>query len=83
MVDVEPYGGTCMLRGCDLKKMLIGVTEGVDWAERMKSNGLNSENITIDWGKMMTFKRTFTAVMPQKIRSRVVWYSIAFRFVGI
>lgn len=67
MVDSEPYGGTCMLRGCDPKKMLIGVTEGVDWAERMQKNGLNSEAISVDWAKMMAFKRTFTAVMPEKL----------------
>ena len=67
MVDVEPYGGTCMLRGCDPKKMLIAVTEGVDWAERMNTNGLSSEAISVDWAKMMAFKRTFTAVMPEKL----------------
>jgi glutathione reductase (NADPH) len=67
MVDVEPYGGTCMLRGCDPKKMLVGVTEGVDWAERMKSNGLNAEGVSIDWAKMMAFKRTFTEIMPPKL----------------
>jgi len=36
IVDELPFGGTCMLRGCDPKKMLIGVTEGIDWNERMK-----------------------------------------------
>jgi len=67
MVDVEPYGGTCMLRGCDPKKMLIAVTEGVDWADRMKSKGFTSEAVSIDWAKMMAFKRTFTGVMPAKL----------------
>ena len=28
VVDELPYGGTCALRGCDPKKMLIAVTEG-------------------------------------------------------
>ena len=32
VVDHLPCGGTCALRGCDPKKMLIAVTEGVDWA---------------------------------------------------
>ncbi len=64
IIDELPYGGTCMLRGCDPKKMLIGVTEGIDWADRMKKNGLLSSDISIDWPKMMAFKRTFTGVMP-------------------
>ena len=67
IVDSEPYGGTCMLRGCDPKKMLIAVTEGVDWADNMKTNGLNTEGMSIDWGKMMDFKQTFTGVMPERL----------------
>jgi glutathione reductase (NADPH) len=67
IIDSEPYGGTCMLRGCDPKKMLIAVTEGLDWAENMKSNGLNTPSMSIDWGKMMDFKRTFTSVMPERL----------------
>jgi len=29
IVDYLPYGGTCALRGCDPKKMLVGVTEAL------------------------------------------------------
>ena len=31
IVDCLPYGGTCMLRGCDPKKMLVGFTAAIDW----------------------------------------------------
>tara|TARA_R110002050_G_scaffold252628_2_gene390878 strand:+ start:7812 stop:9179 length:1368 start_codon:yes stop_codon:yes gene_type:complete len=67
IIDELPYGGTCMLRGCDPKKMLIGVTEGVDWNDRMKKNGLVGDAPEINWSKMMAFKRTFTEVMPKKL----------------
>lgn len=67
IVDELPYGGTCMLRGCDPKKMLIGVTEGVDWAERMNKNGLQPKKMSIDWLKMMAFKQSFTGVMPKRL----------------
>ncbi len=53
-----------MLRGCDPQKMLIAVTEGIDWADRMKGKGLYNGNMLIDWSEMMAFKRTFTGVMP-------------------
>lgn len=39
VVDGLPYGGTCALRGCDPKKMLIAVTEGVDWARNLNGKG--------------------------------------------
>ncbi len=60
IVDSLPYGGTCMLRGCDPKKMLIAVTEAVDWSKRMKRNGFETSDISIDWKKMIEFKRSFT-----------------------
>lgn len=67
IVDRLPYGGTCALRGCDPKKMLVGVTESLDWAERMRGKGLRSEGLAIDWPEMMAFKRSFTDVMPERI----------------
>ncbi|HYU52060.1 MAG TPA: FAD-dependent oxidoreductase, partial [Gemmatimonadaceae bacterium] len=35
VADDEPYGGTCMLRGCDPKKVLVSASELVDWHRRM------------------------------------------------
>lgn len=67
IIDSEPYGGTCMLRGCDPKKMLIAVTEGIDLANRMRDKGLASNEMSINWPQMMEFKRTFTGVMPEKL----------------
>lgn len=67
IIDELPYGGTCMLRGCDPKKMLIGVTEGIDWNNRMRKNGLEIDGQKVDWQKMMAFKKTFTEVMPPKL----------------
>jgi len=31
IVDSRPYGGTCALRGCDPKKVLVGATEALDF----------------------------------------------------
>ena len=67
-VDSLPYGGTCALRGCDPKKMLIAVTEGVDWAHNMKGKGLEAET-SINWPDMIAFKRTFTGGMPSRIEA--------------
>ena len=64
IIDSLPYGGTCMLRGCDPKKMLVAVTEGKDWSERMEDKGLQNKGTAIDWAKMIAFKRTFTDPGP-------------------
>ena len=36
VVDSKPFGGTCALRGCDPKKVLVGAADLVDWSRRMK-----------------------------------------------
>lgn len=65
-IDSEPHGGTCALRGCDPKKMLIAVTEGVEWAENMKGKGLEAST-SVNWSDMIAFKRSFTDAMPPRI----------------
>ncbi len=70
IVDCLPYGGTCALRGCDPKKMLVAVTEAIDWSSRMRGNGLQSHEMSIDWAKMIAFKRTFTDAVPKRLDDR-------------
>ncbi|MEN8676983.1 MAG: FAD-dependent oxidoreductase, partial [Alteriqipengyuania sp.] len=67
-IDSEPHGGTCALRGCDPKKMLIAVTEGVEWAENMKGKGLEAQP-SVNWSDMIAFKRSFTDAMPPRIEA--------------
>src|SRR5216684_1586742 len=65
VIDHRPFGGTCALRGCDPKKMLISGAEVVDFARRMHGSGVDG-NARIDWPALMAFKRSFTDPIPQK-----------------
>lgn len=65
VVDKRPFGGTCALRGCDPKKVLVGAAEVVDWARRMRGKGVGGNGLEIDWPELMRFKRTFTEPTPQ------------------
>src|ERR1700737_1096961 len=64
VIDSRPFGGTCALRGCDPKKVLIGAAELVDWATRMRAKGAVVGDLRIDWPSLMKFKRTFTEPVP-------------------
>jgi len=64
VVDSRPFGGTCAQRGCDPKKVLVGVSELVDWARRMHGKGLSAPVATVDWSDMIDFKRTFVEGVP-------------------
>lgn len=65
VVDALPYGGTCALRGCDPKKVLVGAAHLVDWGRRMDGHGVTSPP-SIDWSGLMAFKRTFVEPVPDK-----------------
>ena len=65
VIDHRPFGGTCALRGCDPKKMLISGAETIDAAERMRGHGVTGW-IAIDWSELITFKRNFTDPIPAK-----------------
>jgi len=65
VIDSRPFGGTCALRGCDPKKVLVGAAEAVDWVRRMKGKGIRAEEICIDWQQLMRFKRSFTEPVPR------------------
>ena len=65
IVDSRPFGGTCALRGCDPKKVLVGASDVFGWARRMKGKGIQAEKLQIDWQELMRFKRTFTEPVPK------------------
>src|ERR1700733_2166101 len=66
IVDSRPFGGTCALRGCDPKKVLVGAAEAFDWARRMKGKGIQGENLQINWQELIRFKRSFTASVSKR-----------------
>ncbi|MCI0710767.1 MAG: NAD(P)/FAD-dependent oxidoreductase [Chloroflexi bacterium] len=70
VVDELPYGGTCMLRGCDPKKVLVGAAEVIDWQRRMQGSGIVGE-AHISWRDLMQFKRTFTDSPPKMLEKNL------------
>ncbi len=87
IVDSRPFGGTCALRGCDPKKVLVGAAEVTDWARRMHGKGIQAEHLKINWPDLMQFKRSFTDPVPAQREAGLAKVGIsAFhgraRFVG-
>jgi glutathione reductase (NADPH) len=69
VIDEKPFGGTCALRGCDPKKMLVAGVEVIDAERRMSGNGVEGE-VRIEWPQLIRFKRTFTDPVPEKHEHR-------------
>lgn len=87
VIDHLPYGGTCALRGCDPKKVLVGAAEALDLARRLRGKGLAGGEPSIDWRALMAFKRGFTervpGMMEQSFRKKgMQTYHGRARFIG-
>jgi glutathione reductase (NADPH) len=64
VIDSRPFGGTCALRGCHPKKMLVSAAEVLDATARMAGKGVRTRGIAIDWAELMRFKRSETDPSP-------------------
>jgi glutathione reductase (NADPH) len=65
VIDSRPFGGTCALRGCDPKKVLVGAAELVDWNRRMRGKAVGSDVGQIDWPDLIRFKRAMIERVPK------------------
>ena len=65
IIDYLPYGGTCALRGCDPKKVLVGLAHVLSLNEQLKEKGISTA-ATASWKDLMEFKKTFTEHRPPK-----------------
>ncbi|HGI6638496.1 TPA: FAD-dependent oxidoreductase, partial [Listeria monocytogenes] len=64
IVEERNWGGTCVLRGCDPKKVLIGAREARNLSTRLRGKGIK-QAATISWTDLMAFKETFVENVPE------------------
>jgi len=69
VIDSLPFGGTCALRGCDPKKVLVGTAELLDFSRRLLGKHTVKGKLTIDWPELIRFKRSFTDPVPKEKES--------------
>jgi glutathione reductase (NADPH) len=72
LVEQGKLGGTCALRGCIPKKVLVGAGETIDLVHNMGNKGVKAENICIDWAELVSFKNTFTDQTPTMIKQGLI-----------
>lgn len=63
IADNREYGGTCATRGCDPKKVLVGLTEILERANKMQGKGI-TKMPDFSWKELMEFKKSFTDAVP-------------------
>ena len=87
IVDSRPFGGTCALRGCNPKKILVGAADAVQAARDLAGKGVPAGGLTIDWPALIRFKRALVEPTPE--RTEQAWARMGIeqfhgraRFVG-
>lgn len=68
IADKREYGGTCALRGCDPKKVLMQFAYLMQQTKQLKANGI-TKMPKIDWKTVQEFKSTFTQPVPKHTES--------------
>lgn len=68
IIDYQPYGGTCAIRGCDPKKVLVGLAHVLALNKQLQGKGI-SIPATSSWKDLMQFKRSFTE--PEILKTEV------------
>ena len=59
IIDSLPYGGTCALRGCDPKKVLVGLAHALSLNKQLQGKGLSTPAIA-SWNDLMECIRSKT-----------------------
>ncbi len=68
IVDNRPFGGTCALRGCTPKKVLIGAATLARHAGALSQHGVFSSPPELSWQHLRAFKDSFTQSVPDARR---------------
>ncbi|WP_432412575.1 dihydrolipoyl dehydrogenase family protein [Rasiella sp. SM2506] len=63
IADNREYGGTCPNRGCDPKKVLVGITEVIELATNLKGKGI-TDAPEVNWQDLQKFKDQFVSAIP-------------------
>lgn len=65
VIDRQPFGGTCALRGCLPKKALLAGAEAVIRARMLEGRGVSGD-LAIDWSALMRHKQSYVESVPEK-----------------
>ncbi|HKR72744.1 MAG TPA: NAD(P)/FAD-dependent oxidoreductase [Candidatus Nitrosocosmicus sp.] len=67
IIDSMPFGGTCALRGCEPKKVLVEAAKTIDSNKKHENKGISVTNrVYMKWDELINFKKTFTEPFPKE-----------------
>lgn len=70
IIEGRELGGTCGLRGCDPKKVLVNAAELIENSSRLTGFGIE-QPCRINWTQLMQFKQQFVDPLPARIEEKL------------
>ncbi|MGJ8591562.1 MAG: dihydrolipoyl dehydrogenase family protein [Aquaticitalea sp.] len=70
MADNRGFGGTCAIRGCDPKKVLLQFSELVHKSHLLSNKGINKQP-KVTWKTVQIFKSSFTDPVPPSTEKKL------------
>ena len=70
IAEYRGFGGTCGLRGCDPKRVMVSVSEAVDGVDRLVGHGVEGE-ATLVWDDVRAFVAEFVKPKPEAARANL------------
>ncbi|MBI4136494.1 NAD(P)/FAD-dependent oxidoreductase [Candidatus Roizmanbacteria bacterium] len=71
IIDKEPFGGTCALRGCVPKKMLVSGAEVADTVRRMNKIGIQLGTGHISWRQLQDWKNGYISPLSADLEKKL------------
>jgi glutathione reductase (NADPH) len=69
VIESWEFGGTCALRGCVPKKVLVAAGETLDYIAKAGDHKIDAQFISIDWPALIERKETFVEGVPDMMES--------------
>ncbi|MFO0604826.1 MAG: NAD(P)/FAD-dependent oxidoreductase [Polyangiales bacterium] len=87
VVERRDVGGTCPLRGCVPKKVLVAAAEALEAVARAEEHGVRVAPAALDWGALMARKEGFVRGVPEDFEASLTRRGVELvrgeaRFVG-
>ncbi|MEQ1508240.1 MAG: NAD(P)/FAD-dependent oxidoreductase [Myxococcota bacterium] len=87
VIERRDPGGTCPIRGCVPKKVLVAAAETLDTIARAAVHGIHVAAPTVDWPTLIARKREFVRSVPADVAASLTAQGIGLvrgeaRFVG-
>jgi len=69
VVEKRDVGGTCALRGCVPKKVLVAAAQVLHQISLAAAHHIEVGPVRLDWGKLIARERSFTAGVPESFET--------------